>query len=420
MFHADLGHSGHSGDTSISEGQARSMLPHWTGLTTGYIRSSPAVAKGVIYVGSADGKLYAFDGSTNCSGVPKKCSEVWAGDTSSSFYIESSPAVANGVVYVASGGNGKLFAFDAAGPSSGHCSGGLCEPLWSVPLGGGIVSSAAVYNGVVYIGAVGGRLYALDASGCGNSTCSPLWEGDAGTTAVQSSPAVSDANHLVYVATSGKLYAFPTAVGATSCVGSPRVCAPLWTASLAGDVPGERYISPSVVNGVVYVSDATGTLSAFDAAGKTNCSGAPTSCAPLWTASLGANQSPGYMSTPAVYNGTVYVGTGNGKVQAFDATGNANCSGIPKTCAPIWSSSATGSRIESSPAVVNGVLFVGADNGLLYVFDAAGIDNCSGTPKTCSALWSATTNGAVGSSPAVANGLVYVGSDDDKLYAFGP
>ena len=35
------------------------------------------------------------------------------------------------------------------------------------------------------------------------------------------------------------------------------------------------------------------------------------------------------------------------------------------------------------------------------------------------ALWvSAPTGNSIFSSPAVANGVVYVGSDDDKLYAF--
>ena len=33
--------------------------------------------------------------------------------------------------------------------------------------------------------------------------------------------------------------------------------------------------------------------------------------------------------------------------------------------------------------------------------------------------WSYTTGGPVGSSPAVANGVVYVGSADNKVYAFG-
>jgi outer membrane protein assembly factor BamB len=66
--------------------------------------------------------------------------------------------------------------------------------------------------------------------------------------------------------------------------------------------------------------------------------------------------------------------------------------------------------VTSSPAVANGVVYVGSDDGDFYAFDA----------KTGAALWSAATGGAVESSPAVANGVVYVGSDDASLYAFAP
>ncbi len=44
----------------------------------------------------------------------------------------------------------------------------------------------------------------------------------------------------------------------------------------------------------------------------------------------------------------------------------------------------------------------------LYAFSAA-----TGQP-----LWSAATGGSIESSPAVANGVVYVGSDDGSLHAF--
>jgi outer membrane protein assembly factor BamB len=54
----------------------------------------------------------------------------------------------------------------------------------------------------------------------------------------------------------------------------------------------------------------------------------------------------------------------------------------------------------------------------LYAFDAGGVTNCSGTPKVCTPLWSATTGSAIESSPSILNGVVYVGSDDAKLYAF--
>jgi outer membrane protein assembly factor BamB len=64
------------------------------------------VANGVVYIGSDDGKLYAFNAST---GKP-------VGTTFTGYSIGSSPAVANGVVYIGSGDH-KLYAFHLFGPT---------------------------------------------------------------------------------------------------------------------------------------------------------------------------------------------------------------------------------------------------------------------------------------------------------------
>ena len=64
--------------------------------------------------------------------------------------------------------------------------------------------------------------------------------------------------------------------------------------------------------------------------------------------------------------------------------------------------------LRPSPAVANGVVYETGGN-YLYAFDAKGNTNCSGTPTTCSPRWSASVVGEVYSSPAVANGMVYVG-----------
>jgi hypothetical protein len=133
-----------------------------------------------------------------------------------------------------------------------------------------------------------------------------------------------------------------------------------------------------------------------------------------WTATTGN----AIYSSPAVANGVVYVGSNDHKLYAFDAAGVTGCSGSPKTCLPLWTGSTT-DIIFSSPAVANGVVYIGSDDNKLYAFDAAGITGCSGSPKTCTPLWTGATGNYIRfSSPAVANGVVYVGSDDAKLYAF--
>jgi len=67
----------------------------------------------------------------------------------------------------------------------------------------------------------------------------------------------------------------------------------------------------------------------------------------------------------------------------------------------------TGSVIaNASPAVANGVVYVGFDDDKSYAFDAARNRNCSGSPKSCAPLWTAASLQFIRSSPAVANGVV--------------
>jgi hypothetical protein len=56
---------------------------------------------------------------------------------------------------------------------------------------------------------------------------------------------------------------------------------------------------------VVYAAASSGALDAFSAAGTTGCSGSPLVCTPLWTSPAGTSIA---YSSPAVVNGMVYVG----------------------------------------------------------------------------------------------------------------
>jgi outer membrane protein assembly factor BamB len=284
----------------------------WTATTGGFVFSSPVVVNGVVYVGSDDHKLYAFDaaGTRNCSGSPKVCAPLWTATTGG--VVRASPTIVGGIVYVGSG-DGKLSAFDASGAT--NCSGSpkTCTPLWTAVTAGEIFfSSPAVSTGTVYVGAGG-------------------------------------------LGSSDTLYAFDAA-GTKNCSGSPKVCHALWTATTAGPAS-----PPAVTNGRVYVGVFGGSLDTFDAAGVTGCSGTPKTCVPLWTAPTGAFSEN---SAPAVANGVVYIGSGEstavGQLLAFDAAGTTNCSGTPKTCTPVWrSGSLSDGPITSSPTVANGFVYVG-------------------------------------------------------------
>ena len=71
----------------------------------------------------------------------------------------------------------------------------------------------------------------------------------------------------------------------------------------------------------------------------------------------------------------------------------------------------TGGSLPSSPAIApNGTIYVGSVNGKLHAIDP------NGTFK-----WAFTTGDFVYSSPAIApDGTIYVGSRDHKLYAIRP
>jgi hypothetical protein len=103
-------------------------------------------------------------------------------------------------------------------------------------------------------------------------------------------------------------------------------------------------------------------------------------------------------SSPAVANGVVYVGSHDGNLYALDTVSGAE----------LWSFG-TGNLVYSSPAVADGVVYVGCEDFNLYALSAA----------TGAELSRFTTGGFVDSSPAVANGVVYVGSEDGSLYALG-
>ena len=124
-------------------------------------------------------------------------------------------------------------------------------------------------------------------------------------------------------------------------------------------------------------------------------------------------------TSPAVAGGIVYVGSDDGKLDAYDATGTTGCTGTPKTCQPLWTAT-TGTPVgalDATPAVANGVVLVDLGDRQLHAYDAAGTTGCIGTPRTCRPLWS---SGETGFGPAIiANGVVYAGSADHALHAFG-
>jgi hypothetical protein len=122
-----------------------------------------------------------------------------------------------------------------------------------------------------------------------------------------------------------------------------------------------------------------------------------------------------------VANGIVYAPGGN--LEAFDANGVTHCSGTPKTCTPLWSYNVAVGVGLSSPSVANGLVFIGSGTGSsssgsnFMAFDANGKAHCSGTPTVCNPLWTGATTGLQEGSAAIANGKIYVADNSFTFFA---
>jgi outer membrane protein assembly factor BamB len=101
-------------------------------------------------------------------------------------------------------------------------------------------------------------------------------------------------------------------------------------------------------------------------------------------------------SSPALSNGVLYVGSQSKSLFAVDARTGTSKWGFP-----------TNAPIVGSPALADGIVYIGNFDNNLYAVSA----------ETGDELWSFPTGGPLISSPAVADGLVYVGSNDFSVYA---
>lgn len=97
MFHSDLAHSGYSNSQAPQTNQTL-----WKFNTGGQVDSATVVG-GIVYVGSYDHKIYAFNASNGAL--------IWNSLTGA--IVISRPAAVNGVVYIGSEDH-NLYAFNAA------------------------------------------------------------------------------------------------------------------------------------------------------------------------------------------------------------------------------------------------------------------------------------------------------------------
>jgi outer membrane protein assembly factor BamB len=223
---------------------------------------------------------------------------------------------------------------------------------WTFHTRGEVVSSPAIIDGVVYVGSNDGNLYAID-----QQAGAKKWAFQTGAR-VASSPAVD--HDLVYFASyDGNFYAVEAATGKVR-----------WKFRNAG----ERRYAATHLHGSLPLGETM--PDPFDV----------------------------YLSSPAVSNGVVYFGSGDGNIYALDAA----------TGATKWKFK-TSDVVHASPAIVDGKLYIGSWDSYFYALDAA----------TGKELWRFKTgedpdiHNQVGiqSSAIVADGIVYFGCRDSNLYA---
>ncbi len=223
---------------------------------------------------------------------------------------------------------------------------------WSFHTKGRVIASPAVAGDTVYAASTDGNLYALDLA-----TGAQKWSFHSHGR-IASSPAVAG-GQVFFESYDGNFYALDAAAGTLK-----------WKKA----IPGERRFAAPHIHG--YLPAGETMPDPFDF----------------------------YLSSPVVWKGQVYFGSGNGNVYALDAA----------TGAQKWAFK-TGDVVHASPAIADGTLYVGSWDSWFYALDAA-----TGAEK-----WRFKTGedhdiyNQVGlqSSPAVSGGVVYFGCRDSNLYA---
>ncbi len=263
---------------------------------------------------------------------------------------------------------------------------------WKFQTGARVISSPAIAGGAIYFGSVDQHLYALDLES-GRQKWKYKTE-----SAVTSSPAVS-AGTVYFGSFDGNFYALDAAAGKLkwkfATEGERRFTAKgIHALQPKGEWmpdPWDFYLSsPAVANGVVYFGSGDGHIYALDAANG----------ALKWKV-----RTAGVVhSSPAVAGGIVYAGSWDSFLYALDAA----------TGRQIWRYK-TGEDptnhnqvgIQGSPAVVDGTVYFGCRDSKVYALDA----------QTGKKKWEFTNNGSwVLNSPAVDGGKLYFGTSDTARF----
>ncbi len=368
MFRGTPEHTGYS-DAAFFSGQGG---VRWEVPTGGAVRSSPAVTRNRVFVGSGDGFLYAIDRASG--------RVVWRYPAGAR--VDASPAVAQRLVVGATIG-GRIFALSETSgqPRWSFTTGSLLPPNTS-PAGGWDLwaSSPTVVGSRVLIGGGDGKLYCLDLQ-----SGQRLWQVRTGGR-VRATPAVQ--NGLVVVGSwDGRVYAYDLETGKER-----------WVHRTVGDTLDShkfgfdrRAIQSSAAfgHGMVFVGSRDGAIYGLDAA----------TGARRWRVS---HHGSWVIGSPAVHADKVFVGSSDGHfVQALE----------PETGRELWHRE-TGANILASPLVVGNSLLIATARTDASVGDLLALNPDDGTTR-----WQLRLDEASYSSPVAFDGELYLGTEAGTVLA---
>ena len=319
------------------------------------------------------------------------------------------------------------------------------KQLWTYEAGDSIESSAAIVGGTVFVGSQKGELVALSLE-----KGSVYWKFDTGNPIGESSPAY--AAGVVYIGDLGgwlnainasdgkKLWAFkanseikssPVVVGDSVLIGSYDAnlyCLSTRDGSVRWKVKTNGYVhaTPGIADGMAFI---TGCDELFRAIRISDGKEVFNISSEAYTG-----------ASPALRDGSAFYGTFNNEVLQVNLKERKIVWRYehPQRKFPFYSSAAvtstrvvvggrdkmvhgltldgkeawtfaTRARVESSPAIAGGRVFVGSNDGRFYVL---GLNDGA-------KLWEFNAGAPLSASPAIANGRIVIGSQDGRLYCFG-
>jgi eukaryotic-like serine/threonine-protein kinase len=319
------------------------------------------------------------------------------------------------------------------------------KPLWTYQADDAIESSAAIVGSTVFVGTAKGELIALNLD-----NGSVYWKYDAGNPIGESSPAYSDGAvfigdlggmlHAVNardgkrfwsVKLGSEIKSSPVVYGDRILIGSydehlysvsTKNGSVIWKFKTNGPV----HSTPGIANGLAFIAGCDEVFRAIRISDFKEVfnvsSGAYTGASPALRSGMAyygtfSNEVLGvslakkevawryehpqrkfpFYSSAAVTASRVVLGGRDKLVHGLSLNGKA-----------AWTF-ATRARVESSPAIAGGRVYVGSNDGRFYVLSLT----------NGAKLWEFNAGAPLSASPAIANGKIVIGSQDGRLYCFG-